>query len=76
MMGDSFLRRKEHENQIMTKNNLRFVIDNWHVISWAFRDKKRVKYIIAAVTSEYFSSNEHQQMQEIRKEMHDMNDQT
>lgn len=53
IMGDSFMRRKEYENSITTRNNLRFVIDNWHVIDWALKDKQKVKYIIAAIESEY-----------------------
>lgn len=60
----------------MTKNNLRFVIDNWHVNDWAFKDKKRVQYLIAAITAESCMDHDYHAMQELKAKLLEMNDQT
>lgn len=48
IMGNTFAERAEVGAQIMTKDHLRFVMDNWLLMNIAFRDKSRIKYIIAA----------------------------
>lgn len=48
IMGNTFAERSEVGAQIMTKDHLRFVMDNWLLMNIAFKDKSRIKYIIAA----------------------------
>lgn len=38
----------------MLKDHLYFVMDNWHLINFAFKDKKSIKYIITA----FFAADE------------------
>lgn len=48
IMGNTFAERREVGAQIMVKDHLRFVMDNWLLMNIAFRNKERIKYIIAA----------------------------
>ena len=52
IMGDSFARRTEVAQEIMTQNHLKFVIDNYHLIKLAFKDIREVKYIVTAFYSQ------------------------
>merc|ERR1712070_379869 len=47
-MGNTFGVRTEVQTQIMSRDHLRFVIDNFHLLSLAIKDKSSLKYIITA----------------------------
>ena len=51
IMGNTFAEKAVVGQQIMTKDHLRYVMDNWLLMNLAFRDKARVKYIVAAFTA-------------------------
>lgn len=36
----------------MIRDHLSFVVDNWHLLSYAIPERKRIKYIITAFNSE------------------------
>lgn len=46
IMGDTFGKRAEVQSQIMSRDHLRFVCDNYHLLPLAIQNKDRVKYII------------------------------
>ena len=48
IMGNTFGERAEVQSQIMSRDHLRFVIDNYHLLPLAIRDKSSLKYIITA----------------------------
>lgn len=48
IMGNTFAERREVGAQVMLQDHLRFVMDNWLLMNIAFKDKKRIKYIITA----------------------------
>ena len=52
IMGNTFSMRNELANEIMVKDHLDFVMDNWHLIDLAFKDKQAIKYIITAFVAE------------------------
>lgn len=52
IMGNSFSNRNEVVDEIMAKDHLYFVMDNWHLINLAFKDKASIKYIITAFFAE------------------------
>ena len=47
-MAGTYNERIESANKIMTRDHLRFVVDNWFLIDIAFKGKKNLKYIITA----------------------------
>ena len=51
IMGNTFAERREVGPQVMVKDHLRFVMDNWLLMNIAFMDKARIKYIITAFTA-------------------------
>ena len=53
IMGNTFSERTEVGAQIMVRDHLRFVMDNWMLLNVAFPDRRRINYIIAA-----FSAND------------------
>jgi len=52
IMGDTFSNRKEFGRQITVKDHLGYVIDNWYLISNSFENKKKIKYLITAFSSD------------------------
>jgi hypothetical protein len=66
IMGNTFSERAEVGSQIMSRDHLRFVIDNWILMDVAFKDKKLLKYIICA-----FQANDDDDKQEILTELKD-----
>lgn len=49
IMGNTFNERTEVGAQIMVRDHLRFVMDNWMLLNVAFPDKTSINYIIAAL---------------------------
>jgi hypothetical protein len=50
IMGNSFGVRTEVGAQIMVRDHLRFVMDNWILLDVAFTDRSSINYIIAALS--------------------------
>lgn len=48
IMGDTFARRIEVSNEIMTHNHLKFVMDNFYLINFVFTNTNDVRYILSA----------------------------
>ena len=48
IMGDTFSKRQNVVKEIMCQNHLKFVMDNYHLLSFAFGDIRKVRYIITA----------------------------
>ena len=57
-MGGTYGDRLEVGEQIMIQDHLSFVMDNWGLMQVAFRDIKRLEYIIAAVNLSDTDDNE------------------
>lgn len=51
IMGNTFGERTEVGAQIMVRDHLRFVMDNWMLLGVAFPDKSNINYIIAAMSA-------------------------
>lgn len=49
IMGNTFAERTEVGPQVMIKDHLRFVMDNWILLRVAFPDIDKLEYIIAAL---------------------------
>lgn len=58
IMGGTYGDRLEVGEQIMIQDHLSFVMDNWGLMQVAFRDIKRLEYIIAAVNLSDTDDNE------------------
>ena len=48
IMGNSFSERSQRQKEIMIRDHLNFIVDNWHLSSLAISNKKKIKYIITA----------------------------
>jgi hypothetical protein len=48
IMGSTFASRKLISEEIKVKDHLRFLLDNWHLMDYALKDKSQVTYIMAA----------------------------
>jgi len=48
IMANTFEERTAVANKIMVKDHLKFVMDNWFLLNFAFRKKKRIRYIVTA----------------------------
>ena len=48
IMGNSFSERSQRQKEIMLRDHLNFIVDNWHLSSLAISNKKKIKYIITA----------------------------
>lgn len=53
IMTVTFENRRMVETQIRFRDRLTFVMHNWHLQSYALKDPKRMKYIIAAFPTSY-----------------------
>ena len=51
IMGNTFSERTEVGAQIMVRDHLRFVMDNWMLLKVAFKDRESINYIIAALSA-------------------------
>ena len=51
IMGNTFSERTAVASQILVRDHLRFVMDNWYLMGFAFNDRRKVKYIVTAFTS-------------------------
>lgn len=47
-MGNTFAVRSSIAHQTRMRDHLKFVISNWHLSSYAFEKKAKLKYIITA----------------------------
>jgi hypothetical protein len=48
IMGNTFSERSQRQKEIMLRDHLNFIVDNWHLSSLAISNKKKIKYIITA----------------------------
>merc|ERR1719263_1152429 len=58
IMGNTFSERSIVGEQIMVRDHLTFVVDNFHLINLVFPNIKRVKYLIIAFHSNDSEGNE------------------
>jgi hypothetical protein len=49
LMQKTFASRRIVAEQVKIEDHLKFVLDNWHLIDFALKDKTSMKYIIAAL---------------------------
>ena len=49
LMQKTFASRRLVAEQVQIKDHLKFVLDNWHLMNYALKDKNSMKYIIAAL---------------------------
>jgi len=66
IMAGTYNERIESANKIMTRDHLRFVVDNWFLIDIAFKGKKNLKYIITA----FFADEQGESNNDKKKEDH------
>ena len=52
-MGSTFAKRSKVIDEITIRDKLGFVMDNWHLIDRALKDKAKVKYIISALPASF-----------------------
>lgn len=52
IMGSTFASRKIVAEEIKIKDHLRFLLDNWHLMDHALKDKSQVTYIMAAFSND------------------------
>jgi hypothetical protein len=55
IMGNTFAERSLVAEEIKLKDHLVFVMDNWHLLNYAFSDMNNAKFIIAA----FYNNMEH-----------------
>ena len=60
IMGNTFSERSEVAQQIMTRDHLKFVMDNYHLMNFAIKNVKRVKYIVTAFSATEIDSSDSQ----------------
>jgi len=48
IMGDTFARRSEVQNETSLKDHLSFVLDNWVIVRQMNRKSEKLRYIITA----------------------------
>lgn len=48
IMGNTFAVRSEIAKEIRIRDHLRFVVDNWYLSDYAFKNKDRLKFIVTA----------------------------
>ena len=58
IMGSTFASRKAVAKEIKVKDHLRFLLDNWHLMDYALKDKSQVTYIISAFALSEKSQNQ------------------
>ena len=49
IMQNTFAKRRVIAEQVKIKDHLKFVLDNWHLINYALKDKSSIQYIIGAM---------------------------
>ena len=49
IMQNTFAKRRVIAEQVKIKEHLKFVLDNWHLINYALKDKSSIQYIIGAM---------------------------
>ena len=60
IMGDTFAQRTPISKEIMIQNHLKFIIDNFHLMSLSFTDISKVKYVMCAFYSQVDNKDEAQ----------------
>lgn len=66
IMGDTFIKNNEVEEQLLLKGKLKFIVDNWYMNKIALgEDKKRIKFIITALMSETLKDEEEKNFKEL-----------
>ena len=63
IMGSTFASRKQVADEIKIKDHLRFLLDNWHLMDYALKDKSQVTYIVTA----FLVSNNEQKEDKIKE---------
>lgn len=48
IMGNTFAIRNEVIAEVKCQDHLKFVIDNWFLLNWAYRDLNKLNYVVAA----------------------------
>jgi hypothetical protein len=46
IMGQSFNVRNGRTNEIRIRNELHFIVDNWHLLGFSVKKKKEIKYVL------------------------------
>ena len=67
IMGETFSERNCVAQQIMTRDHLKFVMDNYHLMSFVFKNVKRVKYIVTAYSATENDSQENELLNGIKE---------
>ena len=49
IMQNTFAKRRLIAEQVKIKDHFKFVLDNWHLINYALKDKSSIAYIIGAI---------------------------
>jgi hypothetical protein len=50
IMGNTYIRRSAIASQTRMRDHLFFIVENWHLTSYSFKNKDQLKYIITAST--------------------------
>lgn len=61
IMGNTFAERSSVAEQIMIRDHLTFIVDNFHLIPYVFTNKTGVKYLIAAFHAKESEENENEE---------------
>ena len=72
IMQNTFRNRREVAEQVKIKDHLKFVLDNWHLISYALKDKSSIQYIIGAMHQDEIQWTQAQKFDDTKEKLKDM----
>jgi len=52
IMQNTFRTRREVATEVKIKDHLKFVLDNWHLMDYALKNKSSMKYVIACLNAD------------------------
>ena len=58
LMQKTFAGRRLVAEQVKIQDHLKFVLDNWHLMNFAMRNKSSIKYVIACTLSQDSTSSD------------------
>lgn len=73
IMGNTYAIRNEVVNEVKYADHLSFVLDNWFLLPFAFKNISKFKYIVAGVPIAHSEDNDEQFM-ELKKDIVELKD--
>lgn len=69
IMGNTFAIRNEVISEVKCQDHLQFVIDNWFLLEWAYRDLNKLNYIVAAISQVQNEEDENEAIEETKNSL-------